>query len=56
MMVMMMLSAPQDTFGDAMQQKELMQKLVKGWDVANFHDVMEATPLENLKLSQIYQR
>ena len=32
------------------------KQLVKGWKVGNFQELLEATPLENIKLSKIYQR
>ena len=50
------MAAVQEDFGDMAQQKETMQQLVKGWKVCNFQELLEATPLENIKLSKIYQR
>ena len=49
-------AAVQEDFGDQAQQKETMKQLVKGWKVGNFQELLEATPLENIKLSKIYQR
>lgn len=38
------------------QQKETMRRLVKGWTVGNLQQLLEATPLDQIKLSKIYQR
>ncbi len=46
----------QEDFGDMAQQKETMRRLVKGWTVGNLQQLMEATPLDQIKLSKIYQR
>ena len=49
-------AAVQEDFGDQAQQKETMRQLVKGWKVGNFQELLDATPLESIKLSKIYQR
>ena len=46
----------QEDFGDAEQQKVIMQKMVKGWNVGPFQQLLEATPPNQIKLSKIYQR
>ncbi len=46
----------QEDFGDMAQQKETMRQLVKGWTVGNLQQLLEATPLDQIKLSKIYQR
>ena len=46
----------QEDFGDMAQQKETMRRLVKGWTVGNLQQLLEATPLDQIKLSKIYQR
>ncbi|EIE21026.1 FAD/NAD(P)-binding domain-containing protein [Coccomyxa subellipsoidea C-169] len=45
-----------EDFGDAEQQKVIMQKMVKGWNVGPFQQLLEATPPNQIKLSKIYQR
>ncbi|CAL8469098.1 g8639 [Coccomyxa elongata] len=47
---------PDEDFGDMAQQKETMRQLVKGWTVGNLQQLLEATPLDQIKLSKIYQR
>ncbi|KAK9908124.1 hypothetical protein WJX75_002954 [Coccomyxa subellipsoidea] len=45
-----------EDFGDPEQQKKTMQRMVKGWTIGPFQQLLEATPPNKMKISKIYQR